>query len=206
LFRSYERVYAFLYATKPRFVKTIGDRLGGLLRAPWTGGFSRVHLYSQLARHLPALHSLKVHKLKFASPGEVEFEALQSVGESVENITLLFLTHQDSILQAVKIMKALLTRKRLNKADLSDKSDSEIGLLRDEIALLEFKCAEIAIYLSMELEFSSLKEHSPNTVVFSKAVTSFVKQLSRLAQFEVDDMLNLKRIPEEQFDQEATHD
>lgn len=206
LFRSYERVYAFLYATKPRFVKTIGDRLGSLLRAPWTGGFSRVHLYSQLARHLPALHSLKVHKLKFASPGEVEFEALQTVGESVENTTILFLAHQENILQAVKIMKAILTRKRLNKVDLSAKSDPEIGLLRDETELLENKCFEIAIYLGMELEFSSLKEHSPNTVVFSKATNSFVKQLSRLAQFEIDDMLNLKRVPEEQFDQEATHD
>lgn len=206
LFRSYERVYAFMYATKPRFVKTIGDRLGGLLRAPWTGGFSRVHLYSQLAKHLPALHSLKVHKLKFASPGHVEFDALESVGQSVEQTTLLYLTHQVSLGQSVRAMKTLLTKKKLNKADLSDKSNTEIGLLRDEIAFLEAKCMEIALFLGMTEEFDSLKEHSPNSVVYSKAASSFVKQVSRLAQFETDEMLNLRRIPEEQYNSDIEED
>lgn len=199
LFRSYERVYAFLYATKPRFVKNIGDRLGSLLRAPWTGGFSRVHLYSQLAKHLPALHSLKVHKLKFASPGDVEFEALETVGVSVESVTLLYLDHEEAIWHAVKTMKALLTRKRLNKSDLSDKNDIEIGLLRDEIELLQTKCIEISLFLGMTEEFNSLKQHSPNAVVFSKAVSSFIKQISRLAGFEKENMLNLRRVPEEHY-------
>jgi len=194
LFRSYERVYAFLYATKPRFVKTIGERLESLLRAPWTGGFSRVHLYSQLAKHLPALHSLKVHKLKFASPGDVEFEALESVGSSVEKITLQFITHEDAIWHAVKTMKSLLTKKRLNKADLSQHSDIDIGLLQDEIRLLQSKCIEISLFLGLEIEIAALGNHSPNSVVFSKATSSFVKQLSKLAIFETNDMLNFRRI------------
>jgi hypothetical protein len=194
LFRSYERVYALLYATKPRFVKTIGERLENLLRAPWTGGFSRVHLYSQLAKHLPALHSLKVNKLKFASPGEVEFEALESVGATVEKITLRLLEKNDEVWQAVRIMKALLTRKKLNKKDLSQHSDVDIGLLQDEIRTLQSKCMEIAGLLGIEEEIATLEEHSPNSVVFSKATSSFVKQLSKLVVFENNDMLNFRRL------------
>lgn len=206
LFRSYERVYALLYATKPRFVKTIGERLENLLRAPWTGGFSRVHLYSQLAKHLPALHSLKVHKLQFASPGEVEFEALESVGNSVEQVTLRFLEKNEEIWQAVRIMKALLTRKKLNKKDLSQQSDLDIGLLQDEIRTLQSKCAEIALLLGINEEIIALKNHSPNSVVFSKATSSFVKQLSKLATFETNDMLNFRRIEEPEDDEIAEQD
>jgi hypothetical protein len=193
LFRSYERVYAFFYSTRPRFVRTVGDKLAALLRAPWTGGFSRVHLFSQLALNLPAIHSLKIHKFQFASPGEVEFQALSSVGESIKIATLNYLDNEIELQQAVKLMKAFLTNRNLNKANLSTKSDSEIGLHADEVSMLKSKCFEIADLLKMNDEMTSLQKHSPNSVVFSKATTSFVKQISKLAELEASDMLNFRK-------------
>ena len=206
LFRSYERVYALIYATKPRFVRTIGDRLGSLLRAPWTGGFSRVHMYSQLARHLPAIHTLKIDKLKFASPGEVKFEALEAVGDSIKEAVLKFVDHEEDIWHHVKAAKALLTRKKLNKSDLSDVNDAGTGLLRDELRFLKTECDQIADILGVKEEFETLRSYSPNVVVYCKAVNSFVKQLSRLAKFQQDAMLNLRRLPEEQFENLEEHD
>lgn len=206
LFRSYERVYALIYATKPRFVRTIGDRLGSLLRAPWTGGFSRVHMYSQLARHLPAIHTLKIDKLKFSSPGEVKFEALEAVGDSIQEAVLKFVDNEEDIWRHVKSTKALLTRKKLNKSDLSNTDDAGTNLLRNELKLLKDECDKIAGILGVTEEFGTLRNYSPNVVVYCKAVNSFVKQLSRLAKFQQDAMLNLRRLPEEQFEKSEEHD
>ena len=53
LFKRYERLYAFFYATQPRFVRTINATLHRVMRAPWRGGYSRVNMFTRLAEVLP---------------------------------------------------------------------------------------------------------------------------------------------------------
>lgn len=190
LFKRYERIYAFFYATQPRFIRTVNENLEKLLRTPWMGGASRVHLYSRLAEVIPGIHSLKVEKLQFASPGEVEFEAIHSIGQSIERTTLAYLENEEVIEAAHKRIKDTLTAARLNKQDLSQRSDQSIVLSEGQWNVIKVACAEIATVLNINAELESLRVHSPNTVVYAKAVNSFVRQVMRLAKFQRDEMLN----------------
>lgn len=193
LFKSYNRLYAFFYATKPRFVRTIRTRLQELLRAPWTGGFSRVNLYAKLAEQVPAIHTLKVAKLSFASPGDVEFEALPSIGESIERTAMLAIQNSFAIENATKKIGDIIGSAKLKKADLSQKIDSDIDIRQVELETLRDKCAEIACLLSIEDEIGSLRSASPNTVVFAKATASLVRQVSKITALQMEGMLDFGR-------------
>ena len=190
LFKRYERIYAFFYATRPRVFKTVNESLAKLLRMAWTGGASRVHLYSRLAEIIPGIHSLKVEKLQFASPGDIQFEAIQSIGHSIRLTTLLYIEHEATIEESHKSIKKILTAAHLNKTDLSEFSDQGIRLDERQWEKMIQSCATIGKALQIEEELASLKEHSPNSVVYAKAVNSFVRQVMKLATLQKDDMLN----------------
>jgi hypothetical protein len=190
LFKRYERLYAFFYATRPRFVRTINAGLEELLRAPWTGGYSRVNLYTRLAQQIPGLHSLRVEKLQFASPGAIKFEAVSSIGESIARTTTLYLQNEELIDDAYKKIRKTLTSGKLNKVDLSGRSDIGQFLDARQIADLTQACLAIAKALQVSEEMDALRAHSPNIVVYSKAVNSFVRQLIKLAELQRDEMLD----------------
>lgn len=192
-FKSYEKIYAFFYATKPRFVRTVSTRLSQLLRAPWTGGFSRVNLYASLAKNIPAVHALRVDRMKFASPGDISFEALPSIGASIHKAALAYLGKVDEIEEAVKQNRTLMTDGRLNKEDLSQRSDDEIDLAQAQLDELAASCLLIAKHMGIKEEIQTLREHSPNTVVFAKAVNSLVKQMRYVASLQDEGMLELDR-------------
>jgi|GEM_PF-3905072 len=189
LFKRYERVYAFFYATRPQFVTTIGGILERCLRAPWMGGASRVHLYSQLAQQIPAIHSLRVKHLAYGSPGAIRFEALPSIGESIAKTTTSFIENEDAIARHFDCIQKILTNANLRSEDLSAVADASVPLNDDKKSELKDACASIATVLDVESEFAALVHHSPNVVVFSKAVQSFVRQLTLLAAFQADDMV-----------------
>jgi hypothetical protein len=192
LFKRYERLYAFFYATRPRFVRTMSTTLYQQLRAPWKGGYSRVNLYARLAERLPALHALRVDRLRYASPGEVEFEAIPKIGESIQNATTSFLDNEDTINELTKKIHRILTSERLNKSDLSVVPDGAIRIETNQLRTLLDSCQEIAQVLKVRNELESLQNLSPNTIVYAKAVASFVRQLSMLARLQRDGMLNFK--------------
>lgn len=192
-FKSYSRIYAFFYATRPRFVKSIEARLGELLRAPWKGGYSRINLFATLPKVVPALHGLRVPQLHFASPGHINFEALTSVGDSIRSSVIQFTKNGSEVEAAVKSIKVVLSSHKLNKLDLSEQDDHGLSLGEDKIAALNERCFAIADLLGMREEIQSLRACSPNSVVFSKAVAGLVTQLRRLAQFQQEGMLDLER-------------
>lgn len=194
LFKSYERLYAFFYATQPRFVRTLSHNLERLLRSPWTGGFSRVNLFAMLPRQVPGLHSLKVERMEYASPGEVKFEAISSVGDSVRVATNRLVEHEESVLAAVKDLKRTLTDAGVNSRDLSLVDDKNTPISPVHRSNIEDACGRIASLLNVETEFATLRHHSPNIVVFAKAVASFIRQLTKLADLERQGMLNFSAL------------
>lgn len=195
LFKRYERIYAFFYATGPRFVRTINDTLNRVLRAPWKGGYSRVNLYTRLAEVLPAQHALKVDKLQFASPGDVKFEAIPSVGESIARTVVNYLEHEASIDRCAQRIRTILKLANLNRRDLSGVSDSSIRLGKKDREDIAEAIAHIAKRLSTTAQFEALNAHSPNSVVYAKAVVSFVRQVEMLSKLQRMKMLKLT-IPE----------
>jgi hypothetical protein len=193
MFKTYENLYCFFYATRPRFVRTTRERLGESLRAPWRGGHSRVNFYSALASSIPAQHSLKVGEMDFGSPGQVEFEALATVGESIKRAVLLMTQNWKDVTHAVTVIRSVISNARLNKVDLSLVGDETVDIDPDGLAAIKNRTSEIAALLKVKEEFASLREHSPNSIVFGKAVASFVRQLERLAILQDDGMLKLER-------------
>lgn len=190
LFKRYQRLYSFFYATRPRFVRTVASKLGELLRAPWRGGYSRLNLFSQLAIEIPAIHTLKIDALKYASPGHVRFEAIPAIGNSIRTATLRYLECEEAITAATKNINKTLKRARLRKENTSELSDTALNLEKKTLDELRKWCRDIAKSLGIVDEAQSLRQHSPNTVVYSKALLSFVRQLSRLAGLQRRKMLN----------------
>lgn len=193
MFKTYENLYSFYYATRPRFVRTTRQRLGESLRAPWRGGHSRVNFYSALARTIPAQHALRVDELNFASPGEIEFEALPSVGESIRNSVLAYAENPREVEDAARAIRTAISIAKLNKVDLSLAADDAIGISETTLSLIKERCFFLATILSTREEFASLREYSPNTIVFGKAVLSYLRQLERLVVLQEEGMLDLTR-------------
>lgn len=194
LFKAYERLYAFFYSTQPRFVRTLSQNLERLLRSPWTGGYSRVNLFAMLPRQVPGLHSLKVQHIQYASPGEVNFEAISSVGESVRVATNALVENEEAVMSASKRISKALTGAGLNKRDLSLVADSAAPISLAHRKTLDEACAEIARLLGVQTELSTLREHSPNIVVYAKAVASLVRQLTKLGTLQQQGMLDFSKV------------
>jgi hypothetical protein len=192
LFKRYERMYAFFYATAPRFVRTINETLHRVLRAPWKGGYSRVNLYTRLAEVLPAQHALKVDKLEFASPGDVKFEAIPSIGKSIAGTTVRYLKHQTIIDTASREITGILRLAKLNRVDLSTRPDSSIPLGKNERDQIAAAIVRIASRLETKEQFAALSQHAPNSVVYAKAVVSFVRQVEKLSSLQDMGMLKFR--------------
>lgn len=195
LFKAYERLYAFFYSTQPRFVRTLSQNLERLLRSPWTGGYSRVNLFGMLPRQVPGLHALKVQQIQYASPGEVRFEAISSVGESIRIATNALVANEEAIAEAAKRIKKTLTSAGLNTTDLSEVNDSNAPLNEAHRATLEEACDQIASLLCVQTELATLRRHAPNIVVYAKAVVSFTRQLGKLASLQQEHMLGFSDEP-----------
>jgi hypothetical protein len=188
--RRYERLYAFFYAARPRFVKPIELTLSRLLRSPWMGGFSRYNLFEHLWRQIPGIHSLKVAHAQYASPGEFQFEAIESIGDSIRDSTLLLIENWNAVDVCCERIRKILKQAKLNKVDLSKFTDSVIRLDDAERQSLIDDCLSIGTTLKVLEEFNTLCTHSPNTVVYSKAVLSFVVQLDRFADLQRTGLLD----------------
>lgn len=190
LFKRYERLYAFFYATGPRFVRTINATLHRVMRAPWRGGYSRVNMFTRLAEVLPGQHALRVATLNFASPGDVKFEAIPSIGKSIHKTVVMYIEAQRAVDAHAKKIKRILTSAGFNKRDLSEMPESGIKFSKPQWGDLEDSLHAIAEQLAVTNEFDSLRTHSPNTVVFAKGVLTFVRQVEKLSILQDQGLLN----------------
>jgi hypothetical protein len=193
LFKRYRRLYSFFYATRPQFVRTVSQKLYRCLRAPWKGGFSRLNLYSYLAQEIPAQHALRVSGIQYASPGYVGFEALPGIGESIQLAVLAYLANEAEVSQASNTISNTLKRTGLATRDVSEFSDEMLGVYDKSLGELRESCSLIGERLRAVNEVRALCEASPNTVIYSKAVNSFVRQVYMLSKLQRDDMLDFSR-------------
>jgi hypothetical protein len=90
---------------------------------------------------------------------------------------MLYLQNEELIDGAYKKIKKTLTSGKLNKVDLSGRSDIGQFLDARQIADLNQACQEIAKTLAVSEEVEALSTHSPNIVVYSKAVNSLCASL-----------------------------
>jgi hypothetical protein len=190
LFKRYERLYAFFYATRPRFVKSIDDTLSRLLRSPWKGGFSRFNFFLHLSWNIPGMHSLKVQELVYRSPGAIKFQAISDIGESIQRSIVLLMESKTVVTEACERVGKVLSSARLKKVDLSKFTDADVRLDDSQLKKLLADCCLIASTLQVVDEIETLRTHSPNTVVYSKAVLSFVRQLDKLVDLRRRSMFN----------------
>jgi hypothetical protein len=189
----YSQVYAFFYCTKPQFMTDIGLRVRRFLEAPWKGGFSRVNLFDALQRMVPAIHDLKIHKMEYASPGDITIEALESVGDSVKGATLRYLQNKSDVEAYVKNLNTILSAKELKRSDLSKIGDEKLPLTKEDREFIKEKMGSIAEGLAIEAEFTDLSIRSPNIVVSAKVLLAVVARIGRLAEFESAGLLDLTR-------------
>jgi len=201
--KTYSSVYAFFYCTAPRFVTNIDARVQKFLRSPWTGGFSRINLFDALERMIPSIHDMKINRFKYASPGSIQIEALNSVGASIAGVVANHLRSETQILEAVKAINTALSSSKVKKSDLSTVSDESVPVGPETIALLEQKTRLIGELLQIEAEFQALLKNAPNIIVGAKAVLAVAKQIERLASYQKIGMLEVGRVVVDDEDDSA---
>ncbi|GAU00584.1 hypothetical protein BSLA_01f1432 [Burkholderia stabilis] len=142
---------------------------------------------------IPSLHDLQIKRIHYASPGEIEIEALESVGESISNAVRRYIQAEDSVCTAEKMVNQLLSSQKLKRTDLSTSRDDQLPLTGDNIAFLLEKKKEIGSVLGIEDELNLLNEYSPNIVVSMKVLIAMVARIRRLAAFQAEGQLDLDR-------------
>ena len=192
--RTYSSLYAFFYCTAPRFVTTIDSRVQKFLRSPWTGGFSRINLFRALEKMIPSIHDMKINRFKYASPGSIQIEALNSVGESIDGVVMVYLHFEKDILEAVKAINTALSSSNVKKANVSDLSNEQLEVSSEIISLLNWKTQVIGDLLQMHSSLQVLMQNSPNMIVGAKAVLAVTKQIERLAGYQKNGMLEVGRL------------
>lgn len=179
----YSQLYAFFYCTKPRFVNNLGVRVQKYLSSPWRGGFSRVNLFEALGRLVPSLHDLEIKQIRYASPGEIRIEALESVGESIALSVTLYVAATENLGEIEKAINTLLSSGNLKRSNLSKQRDDELPLTKENKEFLRKALADIADTLNLNEEITQLSSFSPNMVVTAKVVLSLLVRLRKLAEF-----------------------
>jgi hypothetical protein len=192
----YSQLYAFFYCTKPQFIMDIGNRVERLLGAPWTGGFSRVNLFDALQKNVPAVHDLKIHQMKYASPGDITIDALESVGTSVKSTVIRYRQERAELVTIVRSLNVMLSDKALKRLDLSKYTDLKLPLTQQDKDYIAEKMESLAKLLAIEGEFSDLSSRSPNVVVSAKVLLSVVSRIERMADFAASGLLDLERSPQ----------
>ena len=191
--RSYAKLYAFLYSTKPQFIGSMGERLAGLLRAPWTGGYSRVNLFNNLRRGLPALHDLQIERFNYASPGAIEVEALPAI---CEDLTKLVLSSKDNwpyLNTHDRIIDTIISKHKLKKEDLSSVPSEQLPFSEEESAVIQYSCEEICRLMGIADRTEAIRYSAPNLLVYAKAVQALIGQAEKLIIFEEQGLLNLTK-------------
>lgn len=191
--RTYAKLYSFLYSTKPQFINSMNQRLHELLRAPWTGGYSRVNLFSHLRRGLPALHDLQIDSFNYASPGAIEVEALTSICEDVTRTVISSSTNWPQLTVYDRMIDTVIARHKLKKVDLSLISNEELPFTDEEMRTLENACSDICELMDISDRLNALRCAAPNSIVFAKAVQALLRQVEKLTVFQEQGLLNLEK-------------
>lgn len=189
--RAYAGLYGFFYCSKPRLVASIQGRLNRALRAPWEGGFSRVNLFDALAKAVPSFHDMQIRRIDYASPGEIEIEALESVGHDIQGCVNGYMTSRSDVDDHAKAINSTLSACRFKKRNLSNIGDAMLGISEESLTLFRTRTEEIARLLGVREQVSVVVRESPNCVVAAKAVLALLTHIRRLSDFEAAGMLNL---------------
>ncbi len=189
--KTYSNLYAFFYCTKPRFVGNIIETLRKALTAPWEGGFSRVHLFHRLSRSIPSFHDMRIRQMEYASPGKVAFEALGSVGQDIKQSLDFYIVNKVAIELAAKRINDTLSVLKVRRVDLSKFNNNHFVDYEEEISIFQNSINTIANLLSIEAQLSLIEELSPNSVVAAKATLALLTPIQKLAEYEVNGLLNI---------------
>lgn len=189
--RAYSGLYGFFYCAKPRLVASIQSRIYRALRAPWEGGFSRVNLFDMLAKSVPSFHDMQIREIRYASPGGISIEALESVGRDIQVCLDGYLANRADIDDHAKAINATIGACRFRRRNLSSVSDELLGISEESIILFRTRTTNIAELLGLREEVGVLIDEAPNCVVAAKAVLALLTHVRRLADFELAGMLNL---------------
>ncbi|UKI09604.1 MULTISPECIES: hypothetical protein [Variovorax] len=193
--KSYTRIYSFLYCTQPRFVTNLAEKVKRYLKSPWKGGYSRVNFFDALHRQIPSIHDMRVAGYRYNSPGEIKIEALDSVGEDVNNLVLRYISQSNNVEHSVKLIDNALGAARVRKEDLSRMSDSGLFIAENHLNTIKNQIEEISILMNLSKEINLVKQASPNSVVTAKVVLALLKQLKRISDYQTKGMLDLAREP-----------
>lgn len=197
---SYTRLYAFFYCTAPRFVTNLQSKIARYMQSPWQGGYSRINLFDAMNRQIPSVHEMRVARYDYASPGEIEIEALDSVGESIKRTVLAYVSKKDEVDRCLRKLDATLGTAKVRKIDLSRSSEEELARTVIAVLLNSMNQAihDLASLLGLHDQISLLRQSSPNSVVTAKAVLAFGKQVKIIAEYQSAGMLDLNRVAAKQ--------
>ena len=92
-----------------------------------------------------------------------------------------------------RLINQPLSESSLRRRNVSTVSDEALGVPVEHLSFLNMKYSSIADFFDLKDEIFSIRNQSPNTVVFSKAVLVVVWQVDRLVDFQMQGLLDLHK-------------
>jgi hypothetical protein len=190
--RTYQDLYAFFHAL--RTPEAVGDedveRAHHAFRAyPWRGGWSSVDFYAALRSAIPSADRPRIIRIRYASPGLMEFVQAVAPAASVA----IAVTQFPRLISAAnaaytEIMKGIHDRK-MNKIDLRR---AEIELAREELAFADeqFQRLGEAMGISGD-ELTRLRRYSGNPAMALKILLSLYRRVRDVAELQAEGKLDM---------------
>lgn len=129
--------------------------------------------------------------MEYASPGKVAFEALGSVGQDIKQSLDFYIVNKVAIELAAKRINDTLSVLKVRRVDLSKFNNNQFVDYEEEISIFQNSINTIANLLSIEAQLSLIEELSPNSVVAAKATLALLTPIQKLAEYEVNGLLNI---------------
>lgn len=148
------------------------------LNRPFQGGFSYVHLFSDLSSNIPRSDQLNLDKIQYASPGHVDIFGKDDVFVDLRDIIINFYNNRNSIASAYNEFYRYLSENRYLKM-----SGDEYGTENPTEEFVNKKAGDLA-KMMLAPNYATVKRLTKNNALVSaKIVMAFYRRLSEASLY-----------------------
>jgi hypothetical protein len=181
--QRYADIYAFSVALKNWSSPDVSVDAKRKIRAPfldrpYRGGFSYVHLFSELNDNVPRTEQLSLDKIKYASPGFVDMFGKLDIFSEVKEIVINFLENRAVVVKSYGELYGFLHKNGYLKMPGSEYKSGEPS----EKYIIE-KSNELAKLLKIADAKTIFDLTNKNALVSAKVILSLYRRTSELAAF-----------------------
>lgn len=147
----------------------------------WQGGGSYVNFYNDIGSHIESEYPLKVSRIQYASPGQIELEGKKEIFAEIDSVIANFEASYSELVEYYRNINQILVKEKLKRADRSAQLSSDA---------LDQYVRRLSTDFALRMNIPNPKEIysvcAENTVVYAKVILSFFRRARAIYLFQVE--------------------